>query len=391
MVDLDFYDIYSSLSNEEKMIKETAKKFANDPELISALRECNKNETGFPRFYFRKMGALGFLGADLKGYGCAELNGVGYGLLMQELERRDSALRSSASVQNALVMHAIYEYGSDSQKEKWLPSLRDGETIGCFGLTEPSGGSNPAGMLARARHEGDFYALNGSKTWITNGSIADLAVVWAQTSERAEGIRGFLVEKETAGFSTAFILGKGSLRASTVSQLFFDDCKIPEENLLPGTNIGLKAALSCLNQARYGIAWGAVGAALACYEAALEFGQNRKPFDKPVISYQLIQAKLAWMVKEITKAQLLCFRLAHLKDRKTITSEQISLAKWNNVNIALEIAREARNILGADGISCEYPVWTHLANLESVKTYEGTEEIHILNIGRKITGISAIR
>ncbi|MEK7122022.1 MAG: acyl-CoA dehydrogenase family protein [Patescibacteria group bacterium] len=392
MADLDFYDFYSDLSVEEKMIKETAKKFANEPELIAALRECNINETGFPRIYFRKMGALGFFGADLKGYDCAELNSVSYGLLMQELERRDSTLRSTASVQGGLVMHAIYKLGTADQKEKWLPSLRDGEAIGCFGLTESFGGSNPAGMRTRAKLEGNKYIIDGEKTWITNGGIADIGIVFAQTSKGPGGIRGFLVEKETPGFSTTFIRGKGSLRASIVSQLIFENCEIPKENLLPGTEIGLKSVLDCLNPARYGIAWGAIGAAMACYESALlESTENRKPFDEPIAGYQLIQEKLTWMVKEITKAQLLCFQLARLRDKGKVTNEQISLAKWNNVNIALEIAREARAILGADGITYEYPVWTHLANLESVRTYEGTEEIHILNVGRKITGISAIR
>jgi len=391
MADLDFYGLFSSLSEEEKLIKETAKRFVNDPELIAALLECNISEAGFPRTYFRKMGALGFFGADLEKYGCAGLGGRGYGLLMQELERRDSALRSAVSVQGALVMRAIYDFGSDLQKEKWLPSLRDGETIGCFGLTEPYGGSNPAGLQTKAELKSDFYIINGSKTWITNGSIADLAVIWAQTSEGTEGIRGFLMEKETTGFSATFMRGKGSLRASTVSQLFFDDCKIPKENLLPGTEIGLKAALFCLNHARYGIAWGVLGAAMACYETALEFAKYRQPFNKPIASYQIIQEKLSGMVKEITKGQLLCFELARLKDQKALKNEQISLAKWNNANVALEIAREARNILGADGITYEYPVWAHLANLEAVKTYEGTEEIHILNVGKKITEISAFR
>jgi glutaryl-CoA dehydrogenase len=387
MADLDFYGLFSSLSEEEKLIKETANRFANDPELIATLLECNINETGFPRTYFKKMGALGFLGADIKEYGCAGLSGREYGLLLQKLEQRDSALRSAASVQGALVMRAIYDFGSDLQKEKWLPSLRDGETIGCFGLTEPYGGSNPAGLQTKAELKGDIYIINGSKTWITNGSIADISVIWAQTSEGAKGIRGFLIEKETAGFSTAFMRGKGSLRASTVSQLFFDNCKIPKENLLPKTEIGLKAAMFCLDYARYGIAWGSLGAAIACYETALEFAQNRRPFNKPIASYQIIQEKLSGMVKEITKGQLLCFELARLKDKGALKDEQISLAKWNNVKVALEIAREARNILGADGISYEYPVWAHMANLEAVKTYEGTEEIHTLIIGSKITGI----
>jgi len=333
----------------------------------------------------RELGELGCFGSTLEGYGCAGLNNVAYGLLCQELERGDSGIRSFVSVQSSLVMYPIYTFGSEAQKDRWLPAMARGEKIGCFGLTEHDYGSNPSGMTTRARKDGGSYVLNGAKMWITNGSIADVAIVWARTDE---GIRGFLVEKGTPGFTTNDVKGKFSMRTSVTSELVFEECRIPEENLLPKTD-GLKSPLLCLDQARYGIAWGAIGAAMDCYDAALRFAQKRVQFSRPIGGYQMVQRKLVDMVNEITKAQLLCLQLGRLKDLNRLKHTQVSMAKMNNVHMALQIARLARDVLGAAGITDEYPVIRHMCNLESVSTYEGTYDIHALIIGRDITGLDA--
>jgi glutaryl-CoA dehydrogenase len=381
----DFMNMDPLFSDEEKLVRRTVRDFVE--RRVLPIIEKHNRECSFPLHLVKEMAELGFLGANLHGYGCAGLNNVAYGLIMQELERGDSGLRSFVSVQGALVMYPIYTFGSEEQKEKWLPRLASGETIGCFGLTEPDFGSNPAGMLTRATCSGDGYVLNGSKAWITNGNIADVAVVWAREGD--DRIRGFLVEKGTPGFQAREYKNKFSLRASVTSELTFHDCRLPRTALLEGTD-GLKSALMCLTQARYGIAWGTVGAALACYHAALQWSLERKQFaNKPIASHQLVQEKLVWMLTEITKAQLLCYQLGRLKDQGKATFAQVSFCKRNNVYIALEIARMARDILGANGILDDYPVFRHMCNLESVKTYEGTHDIHTLILGQEITGIPA--
>jgi glutaryl-CoA dehydrogenase len=381
---VDYYNLDDLLSEEEILIRQTAREFVSD-NVIPIIEKHNRAGT-FPIDLVPKMAELGLFGATLPAkYGCSEINNVAYGLVTQELERGDSGLRSFVSVQSALVMYPIFTFGSDAQKDYWLPKLAKGEKIGCFGLTEPDFGSDPGGLITRAEKKGDCYMLNGAKMWITNGTIADIAVVWA----KLDGVvHGFLVEKGTKGFEAPEMKGKHSLRASVTSELIFQDCEIPAENILPNTD-GLKSALMCLNQARYGIAWGAIGAAMACYDAALNYAKSRIQFDKPIASFQLIQEKLVFMLTEITKAQLLCLQLGRLKDRGKARFAQVSLAKRNNVAIALEIARTAREVLGANGILDEYPVMRHAANLESVKTYEGTHEIHTLIVGHDITGIPA--
>jgi glutaryl-CoA dehydrogenase len=332
------------------------------------------------------MGEMGFLGASLEGYGCAGMGDVEYGLLMQELERGDSGLRSFVSVQSALVMWPIEEYGSDVQKQRWLPRLRAGEAIGCFGLTEPDFGSNPAGMRMKAIRDGDSFVLNGEKTWITNGTLADVALVWAREGDE---IRGLLVERGTPGFTATDIHGKWSMRASVTSSLSFADCRIPAENALPGAT-GLKAALACLSQARYGIGWGCIGAAMDCYETARQYTMLRKQFDdRALASHQLVQSELAWMITEISKAQLLALQAARLRASGRLKHFHVSMLKRNNAWMALEVARRARDLLGANGITDEYPVFRHMANLETVKTYEGTDNIHTLVIGQKVTGLAA--
>lgn len=382
---VDFFQIESLFSSEEILVRNTIRDFV-EAEVIPIIEKHNREAT-FPKSLIPKIGELGILGANLEGYGCAGLNSVAYGLIMQELERGDSSLRSFVSVQGSLVMYPIYTFGSPEQKATWLPPMARGDKIGCFGLTEPNFGSDPGGMITKAVRDGNHYVLEGNKTWITNGSIADVAVVWAKTSE---GIKGFLVEKGTPGFSTSDIEGKFSLRASVTSQLVFDECRIPAENLLPGTN-GLKSPLMCLNQARYGIAWGALGAAMDCYVTALNYSRERIQFGKPLASFQLVQQKLVDMITEITKGQLLCLQLGRLKDQGQVRHGQISMAKRNNVSRALEIARTARDILGANGICDDYPVIRHLCNLETVNTYEGTYDIHTLILGQEISGISAFR
>ena len=384
---VDFIQFDSLLSPDELLVRDNTRKWVEE-NLIPIIEECNR-EGKFPRHLVQPMGELGFFGATLKGYGCAEMNNVEYGLIMQELERGDSGLRSFASVQSGLVMYPIYAFGSDEQKEKWLLGLRAGEKIGCFGLTEPDAGSNPGAMRTRARRDGDHYILNGEKMWITSGSISDIAVIWAKSDEHGGQVRGFLVETDRPGFRAADVHGKWSLRASVTSSLSLQDVKIPAANLLPKTD-GLKSALMCLNQARYGIAWGAIGAAMACYDTALQYSQFRKQFrEQPIASHQLVQEKLVWMISEITKAQLLVLQVGRLKDAGKVGHQHISMAKRNNVWMALEIARMARDILGANGIADEYPVFRHMANLESVKTYEGTHDVHALIIGHNITGIDA--
>ena len=383
---VDYLMIDSLLSEQEQLVRRTAREFVED-RVIPVMRDCFR-EARFPMGLAREMGELGFFGANLEGYGCAGLNSVEYGLIMQELERGDSGVRSCASVQGALVMYPILTFGSDEQKRRWLPKLQTGEALGCFGLTEPDFGSNPAGMRARALRDGNAWVLNGEKTWITNGSVADVAVVWARTEE---GIRGFLVEKETPGYVTSDIHGKWSMRASVTSSLSFSDCRIPGENLLPGAK-GLKSALMCLTQARYGIGWGAVGAAMDCYETARRYVILRKQFDdRPLASHQLVQEKLAWMITEITKAQLLAIQVGRIKDRGQAEAAHVSMLKRNNVAIALECARLSRDLLGANGITDEYPIMRHLCNLETVKTYEGTDHIHALLIGERVTGIAAYK
>ncbi len=383
---VDYLQFDSLLSEQELLVRQTARQFVDD-RVLPVIRDAYNSGT-LPKHLIREMGDLGFFGANLDGYGCAGMNNIEYGLIMQEIERGDSGLRSFVSVQGALVMYPIYTYGSEEQKQQWLPRLQSGEAIGCFGLTEPGFGSNPSGMLATAEKRGNSWILNGEKTWITNGSVADVAVVWARTPE---GIRGFLVERGTQGFSTSDIHGKLSMRASVTSSLHFSDCAIPERNLLPCAK-GLKAALGCLSQARFGIGWGVIGAAMDCYEAARAYSLTRKQFDdRPLAGHQLVQEKLAWMITEITKAQLLALQVAKLKDAGKMEAAHISMLKRNNVAIALECARLSRDLLGANGIMDEYPIMRHMCNLESVKTYEGTDHIHTLVIGEKVTGVPAYR
>jgi glutaryl-CoA dehydrogenase len=382
---VDFLDFDSLLSDEEKLARKSVRQFVDD-EVLPIIVQHDREGT-FPMNLVPAMAKLGLFGANLKGYGCAEMSSVEYGLVTQELERGDSGLRSFASVQSALVMYPIYAFGSDAQKDKWLPALHEGKAIGCFGLTEPQFGSNPGGMLTRAVKSGDSYVLNGEKMWITNGSIADVAVVWAKCED--EKIRGFLVEKGTPGFKAWMIHGKQSLRASVTSGLAMTDCKIPAANLLPGVQ-GLRGPLSCLDQARYGIGWGAIGAAMACYDTALSYAKQRKQFnDRPIASHQLVQEKLVWMITEITKAQFLALQVGRLKDQGKVHPSHISMLKMNNVWMARETARLAREILGANGIMDDYVIMRHMNNLESVYTYEGTHDIHKLVIGERITGISA--
>ena len=383
---VDYYQIYDSLSEEERMIQRSIRQFV-DEKFLPIVAEYHSKGM-FPVQLVKPLGELGLLGVTIsEEYGGPGLSHTVYGLAMQELERGDSGLRSFASVQGSLVMFPIYTYGSEEQKKHWLPLLASGEKIGCFGLTEPDHGSDPGGMETKAVKVNGGYLLNGSKMWITNGTLADVAVVWA----KLDGVvRGFLVEKEREGFTARPVKGKYSLRASDTSELSFMDCFIPEENLLPQAR-GLRAPLSCLNEARYGIAWGAVGAAMACYKEALDYAQTRSQFGKPIASFQITQQKLVEMLNEITKAQLLCQRLGQLKDSGRAKFYHISLAKRNNVRMALEIARSSRSILAANGITDEYQTIRHMLNLESVLTYEGTHEIHTLIVGENITGFNAFK
>jgi glutaryl-CoA dehydrogenase len=384
---VDFYGIEALLTEEEKLARDSVRQYVEDN--VIPIVDDFYERGAFPMDLIRPLGELGVYGANLPTeYGCAGMNNVAYGLVTQELERADSGLRSFVSVQGALVMYPIFTFGSEEHRQKWLPRLATGEAIGCFGLTEPDHGSDPGGMVTRARKTSDGFVLNGAKAWITSGSIADVAVVWAKDDEGR--VRGYLVEKGTPGFSAPEIHRKHSLRASVTSELFFDDCHIPEENLLPGSG-GLKSPLMCLNQARYGIAWGGIGAAMACYDTSLRYALGRTQFGKPIAGFQLQQAKFAEMLTEITKMQLLCLQLGRLKDDGKVTPAQISMAKRNNVDWALKIARMARTILGANGIASEYPVMRHMNNLESVYTYEGTHDIHTLILGEAATGISAFK
>jgi len=383
---VDYLRIDSLFSEQELLVRETARRFV-DERVIPLIRDCFR-DARFPKELIPEMASLGFLGANLEGYGCAGMNNVEYGLVMQELERGDSGLRSFVSVQGALVMYPILTFGSEEQKQRWLPRLQAGSAIGCFGLTEPGFGSNPAGMLTRARRDGGDWVLSGEKTWITNGSVADVAVVWARAED---GIRGFLVESGTQGFSASEIHGKLSMRASVTASLKLDDCRVPDSAVLPGAK-GLKSALSCLTQARYGIGWGVIGAAMDCYETARAYSITRKQFDgRPIASHQLVQAKLADMITEITKAQLLAVQVGRLKDQGQADAAHVSMLKRNNVAMALECARESRDLLGANGIMDEYPIMRHMCNLETVKTYEGTDHIHALVIGERVTGIAAYK
>jgi len=384
---VDFIGFDSLLTDDERMARDAARGFIED-NLIPIIEDCNR-EGRFPRELVPAMGEMGFFGANLHGYGCAGMSNVAYGLVMQEFERGDSGVRSFVSVQSALVMYPIYTFGSDEQKDYWLPKLATGEKLGCFGLTEPAFGSNPGGMLTRAVKSGDEYILNGEKMWITSGSIADVAVIWAKVDDEDDKVRGFLVETDRPGFSAHDVHGKWSLRASVTSGLAMQDVRIPAKNLLPGSG-GLKSPLMCLNQARYGISWGAIGAAMSCYDTALQYSLLRTQFrNEPIASHQLVQEKLTWMISEITKAQLLSLQVGRMKDGGKVSHEHISMAKRNNVWMAIECARMARDILGANGITEDYPVMRHMMNLESVKTYEGTHDIHALIIGQSVTGISA--
>ena len=396
---VDFIEFDTLLSEDELLIRTNTRSFIED-KLVPIIEQCNRDGR-FPRELIRPMGELGFFGATIDGYGCAGLSNVEYGLLTQELERGDSGIRSFVSVQSALVMYPIYAFGSDEQKNHWLPKLATGEKLGCFGLTEPDFGSNPGSMRTRARKDGDDYILNGEKMWITSGSIADVAIIWAKLEDPSTDttgaaaniqdprIRGFLVETDRPGFSATDVHGKWSLRASVTSGLSLQNVRIPAANLLPKTD-GLKSPLMCLSQARYGIGWGAIGAAMSCYDTALQYSKQRKQFrNQPIASHQLVQQKLAWMITEITKAQLLSLQVGRLKDQGKAAFQHISMAKKNNVWMALECARTARDILGANGIADDYPIMRHMMNLESVKTYEGTDDIHTLIIGQSITGIPA--
>jgi len=389
---VDFLGIDSLLSEEERAVRATARAFVDD-QLLPIIEQCNR-DARFPGELVLPMGSLGFYGSTLEGYGCAGMNNVEYGLLMQELERGDSAVRSFVSVQSALAMYAIYAFGSDEQKAAWLPGMATGQKLGCFGLTEPGFGSNPGGMRTRARRDADSYILSGEKMWITSGSIADAAIIWAKLDEPGASdppIAGFLVETERPGFSAHDIHGKWSMRASVTSGLLLVDVRVPASALLPRAD-GLKSALQCLNQARYGIGWGAIGAAMSCYDTALQYAKQRTQFrDQPIASHQLIQQKLVWMVTEITKAQLLGVHCARLKDQGKLEPAHISMLKRNNVAMALDCARTSRDLLGANGITDEYPIMRHMCNLETVKTYEGTDHIHALVIGERVTGIAAYK
>ena len=380
---IDFYNIDAHLSEEERMVRDAVRDWVSD-QVIPIIEEHCREGT-FPHELVPQMAEMGLLGVNLDGYGCAGMSNVAYGLVCQELERGDSGIRSFASVQGSLCMFPIHKHGSEEQRQKYLPGMAAGELIGCFGLTEPDFGSNPGGMLTTAVDDGDSYVINGAKMWITNGSLADLAIVWAKLDGK---IRGFIVEKDDGGFTAPEMKGKHSLKASVTSELVFQDCRIPKDRILPNV-AGLRGPFSCLNNARFGISWGAIGSAMACFDSARQYVGERIQFDKPLAGYQLVQNKLAWMVREITKGQLLALHLGRMKDDGTMFPEQVSLAKMNNVDIALEIARMARDMHGANGILDEYPVMRHMANLESVKTYEGTHDIHNLIIGRWITGIQA--
>jgi glutaryl-CoA dehydrogenase len=384
---VDFLHLDASFSEDELLVRRTARDFVED-NLIPIIEECFRTER-FPRELVPVMGELGFFGANLEGYGCAGMSNVEYGLVMQELERGDSGFRSFVSVQSALCMYPIYTFGSDEQKNAWLPAMASGEKLGCFGLTEPGFGSNPGGMTTTARKSGDEYILNGEKMWITSGNIADVAIIWAKVEDEENLVRGFLVETNRPGFRAYEVHGKWSLRASITSGLSLQDVHVPATNLLPGSG-GLKSPLMCLNQARYGISWGAIGAAMSCYDTALQYALARKQFhNQPIASHQIIQDKLVWMLSEISKAQLLSLQVGRLKDAGTVGHQHISMAKRNNVWMALECARISRDILGANGITEDYPIMRHMMNLESVKTYEGTHDIHALILGQHITGIAA--
>ncbi|MDJ0789885.1 MAG: acyl-CoA dehydrogenase family protein [Myxococcota bacterium] len=381
----DFLRFDELLSDEEKMARESVREFV-DKEFMPRVQEHVRQDGSFPMELVPQMAELGLLGTNLKGYDCPGLNNVAYGLVMQELERGDSGLRSFASVQGSLCMYPIHTYGTDAQKERWLPAMTRGDAIGCFGLTEPDFGSFAQGMRTRAEKRGDEWVLNGTKRWITNGTIADVAIVWAQTDD---GVRGFLVEKDTPGFESRDIKGKFSLRGSITSELFLSDVVLSDENLLPGVS-GMKGPLSCLTQARYGIAWGALGAAMACYEEALTYTKEREVQGGPIASKQLTQEKLVFMLTEITKGQLLALQLGRIKDQGNLKPVMVSMAKRNNVDVALQIARQARDLLGANGIVDDYQAMRHMVNLETVRTYEGTHDIHTLIIGEHITGHRAL-
>jgi glutaryl-CoA dehydrogenase len=380
---LDLFNVRGLLTEEERMVQDSVARLV-DERVLPLIQKCFE-EHRFPKELIPELAALGLLGSSIEGYGCAGLNGVSYGLICQELERGDSGIRSFVSVQSSLCMYPIHAFGSEAQKEKYLPGMARGEIIGCFGLTEPHGGSDPGNMKTHAKRRGKDWVINGSKMWITNGAIADLCVLWAQTEE---GIRGFIVEKGTPGFAAPEIERKFSLRASVTSALFFDNVVVPEENVLPGV-VGLKGPLSCLTQARYGITWGVIGAAQACLAQLLDYTKTRVLFGRPLAENQAIQIRLADWARRITTAQLLSLQLGRLKDKGEMTPSQVSLAKWNNCRMALDIARDARDMLGGAGISAEYVPVRHMLNLESVITYEGTETIHQLSIGRELTGISA--
>ena len=387
---VDFYDVDSLLSEDERAVRDTVREWV-DEQMLPVIRECYVDQR-FPREFIPQMAELNVFGANMPArHGCAGLNNVAYGLLMQELERGDSGIRSFASVQSSLVMYPILEFGDDAQKDRWLPRMAKGEAIGCFGLTEPDFGSDPGGMTTRAVRDGNDWILNGTKMWITNGSMADVAVIWAKTGKLDDprSVRGFIVETDRDGYVASDQKGKLSLLASDTSEISLQDVRVPAENMLPGSS-GLRSPLLCLNQARYGIAWGAVGAAMACYVEALSYGRHRVQFGRPIAGFQIQQVRLVEMLTEITKAQLLCIQLGRLKDRGDARHTQISLAKRNNVSMACDIAREARRLLGANGILVEYNAMRHMANLESVYTYEGTHDIHGLIIGEEITGLSAI-
>ncbi|WP_116808794.1 acyl-CoA dehydrogenase family protein [Steroidobacter cummioxidans] len=380
---VDLYNVRAMLSDEERLVQDSVAKFV-DEQVIPIMGDCFEHER-FPRELVTGVAELGLLGSSIQGYGCAGLNGVSYGLICQELERGDSGLRSFVSVQSSLCMYPIYAFGSEEQKQRWLPSMAQGETIACFGLTEPHGGSDPANMKTHAKRQGKDWVLNGAKMWITNAPIADVAIVWARTDE---GIRGFLVEKDFKGFTTATIKHKMSLRASLTGSLFFDNVVVPEANVLPDV-VGLKGPLSCLTQARYGICWGVTGAAQACLKDVIDYSKTRILFGKPLAATQAIQIRLAEMARKITTSQMLSLQLGRLKDQGIMQPTQVSVAKWHNSRAAIEVARDARDILGGAGISVEYSPIRHALNLESVITYEGTETVHQLTVGRALTGISA--